>query len=118
MAELENSSMRQLKVKKKISDYIEEHYMYELSMQDVARIMNYSEAYFCKLFKQCFDQNFTSYLTEYRMEQAKRLLQEPTVNIKEVGKAVGYTDANYFAKVFKRATGHSPTEYRMGNLKK
>lgn len=118
MAELENSSMRQMKVKKKIADYIEEHYMYELSMQDVARIMNYSEAYFCKLFKQCFDQNFTSYLTEYRMEQAKRLLQEPTVNIKEVGKAVGYTDANYFAKVFKRATGHSPTEYRMGNLKK
>ena len=92
--------------------------MYELSMQDVARIMNYSDAYFCKLFKQCFDQNFTSYLTEYRMNQAKKLLQEPTVNIKEVGKAVGYTDANYFAKVFKRSTGHSPTEYRIGNLKK
>lgn len=118
MAELENSSIRQLKVKKKILDYIQKHYMYELSMQDVARIMNYSDAYFCKLFKQCFDQNFTSYLTEYRMNQAKKLLQEPTVNIKEVGKAVGYTDANYFAKVFKRSTGHSPTEYRIGNLKK
>ncbi|MGN0158466.1 MAG: response regulator [Brotaphodocola sp.] len=118
MTELENTSIRQMKVKKKIIDYVQEHYMHELSMQDVARVMNYSEAYFCKLFKQCFNQNFTSYLTEYRMEQAKRMLQEPTVNIKEVGKAVGYSDANYFAKVFKRATGHSPTEYRMGHLKK
>ncbi len=118
MNEAENSSLRQLKVKKKIADYIHEHYMYELSMQDLARIMNYSEAYFCKLFKQCFDQNFTSYLTEYRMEQARKLLLEPSVNIKEVGKAVGYSDANYFAKVFKRTTGHSPTEYRLGNFKK
>lgn len=114
---LDNSSMRQLRVKKKILDYIQEHYMYELSMQDVARAMNYSEAYFCKLFKQCFDQNFTSYLTEYRVEQAKKMLHEPAVNIKEVGRAVGYADANYFAKVFKRATGNSPTEYRINNFK-
>lgn len=114
---LDNSTMRQLRVKKKIQDYIEEHYMYELSMQDVARFMNYSEAYFCKLFKQCFDKNFTSYLTEYRVEQAKKMLQEPAVNIKEVGRAVGYADANYFAKVFKRATGNSPTEYRLNHLK-
>lgn len=114
---MDNSSMRQLRVKRKILDYIQEHYRDELSMQDVARAMNYSEAYFCKLFKQCFEQNFTSYLTEYRVEQAKKMLHEPAVNIKEVGKAVGYVDANYFAKVFKRATGYSPTEYRINNFK-
>ena len=34
-------------------------------MQELARNMNYSEPYFCKLFKQCFNKNFTSYLTEY-----------------------------------------------------
>ncbi len=95
-----------------ISGYIMEHYMHEFSMQDVARVMNYSEAYFCKLFKQCFGQNFTSYLTEYRVNEAKKMLEQPTVNVKEVGKAVGYGDANYFAKVFKRITGQSPTEYR------
>lgn len=114
---MDNSSMRQQRVKRKILNYIQEHYRDELSMQDVARAMNYSEAYFCKLFKQCFDQNFTSYLTEYRVEQAKKMLKEPAVNIKEVGKAVGYVDANYFAKVFKRATGYSPTEYRIQNFK-
>ena len=86
--------------------------MYDISMQDMARITNYSEAYFCKLFKQCFNQNFTSYLAGYRVKEAKKLLEQPTVNIKDVGQAVGYMDSNYFARVFKRITGKTPTEYR------
>ena len=101
------------KVSEMIRSYICQHYMHDLSMQEVARMMNYSEAYFCKLFKQCFSCNFTAYLTQFRMEQAKKLLAEPTVNVKNVGEAVGYSDSNYFAKVFKRYTGSSPTEYRM-----
>lgn len=100
------------KVSEIIRSYIGQHYRDDLSMQDVARMMNYSEAYFCKLFKQCFSCNFTAYLTQLRMEEAKKLLAEPTVNVKNVGEAVGYSDSNYFAKVFKRYTGSSPTEYR------
>ncbi len=96
-----------------ITRYVRENYMYDISMQDLARQMNYSEAYFCKLFKQCFGRNFTAYLTDYRVNEAKKQLAEPTVNVKEVGRAVGYTDSNYFAKVFKRVTGQSPTEYRI-----
>lgn len=109
--ELEN--VRLSKVAEIISHYIREHYMFDISMQDLAREMNYSEAYFCKLFKQCFGQNFTSYLTEFRVTEAKKLLEQPTVNVKDIGKAVGYMDSNYFAKVFKRITGKSPTEYRL-----
>lgn len=95
-----------------VREYIRQHYMEDISMQDVARMMNYSEAYFCKLFKQCFSCNFTAYLAQFRMEEAKKLLSEPMVNVKDVGEAVGYLDSNYFAKVFKRYTGNSPTEYR------
>ena len=97
-----------------IRSFIEENYMYDISMQELARRMNYSEPYFCKLFKQYLDQNFTAYLTEYRIAEAKKLLEQPTFNIKDVGKAVGYSDSNYFTKVFKRITGQSPTEYRNG----
>ena len=93
-----------------ISNYIEKNYANEISMQDLAREMNYSEAYFSKLFKQCFGQNFTSYLMEYRVREAKKLLGEHTINVKEVGKSVGYGDSNYFTKVFRRVTGQSPTE--------
>lgn len=102
------------KVTEMILSYVRENYMYDISMQEVARAMNYSEAYFCKLFKQCFSKNFTSYLTEYRVAEAKKMLEEPTVNVKDVGKSVGYMDSNYFARVFKRITGQTPTEYRAG----
>jgi two-component system response regulator YesN len=106
--------LRISRVTELIGQYIQDNYMFDISMQDVARWLNYSEAYFCKLFKQCFGKNFTSYLTEYRVEEAKKLLEQPAVNVREVGNAVGYGDSNYFAKVFKRITGLSPTEYRLG----
>ncbi len=109
----ESGNVRMDKVTQLIFRYIQENYMYDISMQDLARAMNYSEAYFCKLFKQCFSKNFTSYLTEYRVKEAKRMLKQPTVNVKDVGRAVGYMDSNYFARVFKRITGQTPTEYRM-----
>ena len=109
----DGGQVRLSKVTEIISHYIETNYMYDISMQDLARHMNYSEAYFCKLCKQCFNKNFTSYLTEYRVVEAKRMLAMPTVNVKDIGRAVGYSDSNYFAKVFKRITGQSPTEYRL-----
>ncbi len=109
----ESNDTRQLKVTQMMEEYVEANYMYDISMQDAAKAINYSETYFSKLFKQCFHKNFTTYLTEFRVEEAKRQLQQPTVNVKDVGKAVGYGDSNYFTKVFRRITGMSPTEYRM-----
>ena len=109
---IDSGQIRIAKVALIIEAFIKEHYMEDISMQQVARAMNYSEAYFCKLFKQCFSCNFTAYLTAFRLEEAKKLLVEPTVNVKNIGEAVGYMDSNYFAKVFRRHTGSSPTEYR------
>ena len=103
---------RMNQVAEKIRTYIRENYMNEISMQDAARQFNYSDAYFCKLFKQCFDQNFTTYLTNFRINEAKRLLKDKTISVKDAGMKVGYYDSNYFAKVFKRVTGMIPSEYR------
>ena len=113
----ETANLRIFKVKEIIGQYIQENYMQDISMQDLARRLNYSEAYFCKLFKQCFGKNFTTYLTEYRVAEAKKLLEQPMVNVRDIGTAVGYLDSNYFAKVFKRITGQSPTEYRLSIYK-
>ena len=96
----------------KIRRYIRKNYMKDISMQDAARMMNYSDAYFCKLFKQCFDQNFTAYLARFRINEARRLLQDKNASVREVSMLVGYYDANYFAKVFKRIAGMKPSEYR------
>ena len=96
----------------KIRRYIRKNYMKDISMQDAARMMNYSDAYFCKLFKQCFDQNFTAYLARFRINEARRLLQDKNASVREVSMLVGYYDANYFANVFKRIAGMNPSEYR------
>ncbi|MDO5575234.1 MAG: response regulator [bacterium] len=100
-----------------IEEYIRKNYMNMISMQDAAHAINYSEPYFCKMFKQQYGKNFTSYLTEYRVEEAKKLLMQPNVNVKEVGVRIGYPDSTYFARVFRRMTGESPSEYRNRFLK-
>lgn len=102
----------QHRIAETIRQYVQENYQEDISMQDAASAMNYSDAYFCKLFKQCFGKSFTTYLMEYRVNEAKKLLYQPLVNVREVSRAVGYVDSNYFAKVFKRVTGLSPSEYR------
>lgn len=108
----EEGDGRLAQIAETIREFIRNNYMKEISMQDGARMMNYSDAYFCKLFKQCFDQNFTAYLTHFRINEAKRLLMDPHASVKEVGMQVGYYDSNYFAKVFKRVTGIIPSEFR------
>lgn len=98
-----------------IEQYVCTHYHQNISMQDAAYALNYSESHFCKIFKQLFGQNFTSYLTTYRMDKAKEMLSSPNVTIKDVGMRVGYADQNYFTKTFRRVTGKSPSEYKAGN---
>ncbi len=99
-------------LRQSVEEYIKEHYTRDISVHDLAMEMNYSETYFCKLFKQCFKVNFTAYLAEYRMNEAKKVLANPRINIKDVGRSCGYADSNYFTRVFKRITGYTPTEYR------
>lgn len=99
-------------ISKKILQYIEEHYQEDISLQELADYLNYSEAYFSTVFKQCFDENFTMFLSRYRVEKAKVMLEDVTINVKEISEQVGYNDSNYFTKVFKRITGVTPSEYR------
>ena len=101
-----------------VEEYLRANYKKDISMQEAARAIGYSEPYFCKMFKQQYGINFTAYLMEYRIEEAKKLLQQPDVNVKEVGVRVGYPDSNYFARVFRRITGESPSEYRNHYLRR
>lgn len=110
--EKDSENARLFMVREWIRAYIAEHYMEELSMQDVAKAMRYSDAYFCKLFKQCFRVNFSAYLNEFRVEKAKGMMEDPRVSVKDIAFSCGYRDSNYFARVFKRITGKTPSEYR------
>ncbi len=108
----DNANGKLVLIADEIKKYIEKHYKEELGIQDVAELFNYSEAYFCKIFRQCFDKSFTTYLMEYRINKAKELMMDLRYNIKDIGTEVGYRDSNYFSKIFKKAEGMTPTEFR------
>ena len=102
---------------KYLREYVENNYTFDISMQEVAEDMGYSDVYFSKLFKQYFNQNFTAYLTEYRIKKAKELLTDTNNSIKDISRMVGYEDSNYFAKIFKRIVGEIPSKFRENLIK-
>ena len=108
----EDSGAMSDKTMQEIRDFVSQNYMHDISMQDAANYMRYSDTYFCRLFKQGFGCNFTTYLTRYRMKEAVRLLKNTELSVKEIALKTGYSDSNYFAKVFKRINGVIPSEFR------
>ncbi|MCD8337171.1 MAG: helix-turn-helix transcriptional regulator [Lachnospiraceae bacterium] len=58
-------------------------------------------------------ENFIEYLTRVRVEKAKELLEKPDLSIKAISSLCGYSDPNYFSRLFKKQTDMTPREYRM-----
>ncbi|MCC8049080.1 MAG: response regulator [Clostridiales bacterium] len=100
-------------VVKKAQNYIRENYSHDISLDDVSRAVNISPYYFSKVFKEESGENFIEYLTRVRVEKAKELLQNPDLSIKMISSMCGYSDPNYFSRLFKKQTDMTPREYRM-----
>jgi YesN/AraC family two-component response regulator len=92
--------------------FILEHQADDLSLTDVAKAVNTSTFYFCKLFKRATGLNFTEYLSQVRVEKAKGMLPNPNLRISEIAYEIGFQSLTHFNRVFKRITGQSPTNYR------
>lgn len=96
-----------------IRQYINQNYRREtLSVKDISEHVYLSASYVCTLFKTETGQTLNQYITEYRMERAKILLQDSRYKIADISAKVGYSDGNYFGKTFKKTVGLSPSEYR------
>jgi len=93
-------------------EYILEHQTEELSLSQVAKAVNTSTFYFCKMFKKITGINFTDYVSRVRVEKAKNLLLNPNLRISEIAFEVGFQSLTHFNRVFKKILGQSPTEYR------
>lgn len=92
--------------------YLEDNYMFDLSLDSVGEILHISPAYLSAQFKRYQKMNFLDCLTELRINAAKELLADPFRSSAEVASMVGYEDASYFARAFKKRTGMTPTQYR------
>jgi len=92
--------------------YLEDNYMFDLSLDSVGEILHISPAYLSAQFKKYQKMNFLDCLTELRINAAKELLADPFRSSAEVASMVGYEDASYFARAFKKRTGMTPPQYR------
>lgn len=101
---------------KKACKYIKENYERDISLEDTAAYCNLSTFYFSKIFKEHKKTNFINYLTDIRINEAKRLLKETDLSMKEISGRIGYRDPNYFARVFKRVENYSPRYFRNNKM--
>jgi AraC-like DNA-binding protein/ligand-binding sensor protein len=92
--------------------FIHEHQAEDLSLGQVAKAVNTSTFYFCKIFKKMTGINFTDYLSRVRIEKAKNLLLNPNLRVSEIAYEVGFQSLTHFNRVFKKIIGQSPTRYR------
>ena len=93
-------------------EYIQEHQTENLRLGHVAKAVNTSTFYFCKMFKKVTGINFTDYLSRVRIEKSKNLLLNPNLRVSEIAFEVGFQSLTHFNRVFKKILGQSPTEYR------
>ena len=101
----------------KAMDYIALNYSGKVSLKEIAQELYLSPNYLSELFKRHTGKNISEYITQFRLERARRYLQQPEYKIGDVAELVGFSDQRYFSSMFKRQYGMTPNEYRNGNVK-
>ena len=95
-----------------VKQYIEEHYIDEVQLSDLALVAHVSPSYLSTRFKKEVGVSFSEYLVRFRINKAKDLLKKGNISCKEAAESVGYKDYAQFSKMFKKYIGITPTDYR------
>lgn len=98
-----------------IMGYIDEHYMEDFTLDDIASAVGFSKYHFSRLFKQYTGFTFCSYICHRRIKVAEKLLEQPDLSITEIAMRAGFPSISTFNRVFRRQKNCSPTEYRDKN---
>lgn len=92
--------------------YMEQNYMNDISLDEVAEHAGISSFYLSRLLKQKNNSTFVEMLTDIRIREAILMLRQKDVRIKDIGERVGYLNPTYFYKVFKKNTGMTVGEMK------
>lgn len=107
-----NKSSRSAIIVEEIKAFIEANYSNEeLKIEDIARAVHMNYNHLCYVFKKETACTINDYLTQFRMQKAKELFDRGCLIVQEVADKVGYSDANYFGKCFKKYSGITPSKY-------
>lgn len=96
----------------KVIVYMKQHYQQEISLSDIAGEFYVAPTYLAKRFKEKTNCTVMQYLETIRMEKARELLEKTELSITEVAQAVGYSDPNYFTRIFRQNWEKSPKKFR------
>lgn len=99
-----------------IKDYVSIHYSSEHLLKEIAERTNYSPNYLCTAFKKDTGILFKEFLQRIRISVAANMLLNTSLSIEEISNSVGYKDAKYFSKVFKKIFNITPASYRRQNI--
>ena len=91
--------------------YVEQHFRERVRAGDVAKLCGMTRFAFSREFRRVYGMTFVDFLLRHRVREACRLLQAPRAAVTDVSFAVGFNDASYFGRVFKRYVGLLPSEY-------
>ena len=92
--------------------WVAQHIHEPISLSDAAEAMGITTTHLSRIFKKETQQGFNAYVTQKKMEEAQRLLQNPQNKVYEVAEQLGYRDYAYFFQVFKKTFGYSPKDER------
>lgn len=107
---------KQQKRLREVYSYVDQHYAEKISITQVARLCHLEKAAFCRYFKKATGNTFISFLNQYRISQAKRLLLAGR-NISESCYATGFESLSYFNRTFKKVTGENPSDFKNRMIK-
>jgi len=108
----DDAGTRRRRIADEIVSFVDEYYRAGISLNDVAEHVGLSPNYVSTLFRQECGITLTDYLVVKRINQAKELLQELSLNVSEVRSRVGYRNMSHFNRMFKKLVGMTPGEYR------
>lgn len=109
---IQNVNNKYSKSINKALEYIKENYEEPIALNDISKVVYLSHEYFSRLFKEEVGENFSTYLTNYRMKKAENLIKNTDMKICQISSKVGYSNASYFSKAYKKYKGVSPEEDR------
>lgn len=97
---------------RRMISYVEEHYPEHLTLDDVAAAAHLSRSECSRVFKKVMGTSLFSFIQNYRIEKSCAYLQETDATVTEIAERVGFSDGNYYTKVFQKVMGCAPTTYR------
>lgn len=109
---LPGAEQQQSPILQQIYAYVHKNYANEISLSEMADSLHLNYSYLSSYFKQRTGENLTSYINRVRTDKAKELLLDHKLSVSEISRLTGFSDHNYFSKVFKKMTGMTPVEYR------